>query len=247
MFATLLLCAVPVGLVAWIRHDLRQYAAFKRATTSAARVAFYLRWSWLGFVILTGASLLVLAVLGRFADAFGLPPEFAPFVPPPEPEVPEPSDGDGYVGFLIGAAIGITVLIAVQLLKYRRTKALMIGDVEPLIPRNGAEILASLPLCLNAGFSEELFFRLALPLLVTTVTGSALAGLAIACVVFGLVHAYQGYKGVLGTMVLGCLFLWMYLSTGSLLRPMILHASIDLVALVVRPSIVRWLSPRPRP
>jgi membrane protease YdiL (CAAX protease family) len=242
MITTLLLCAVPVGLVAWILHDLRQYAAFKRETSSAGRVAFYLRWTWQGFVMLSGASLLLLAAQGRIADVLGLPPEFADFAPPVDATAPSPDDGEAYVGFIIGATLGVAVLVAVQLLQLRRTKAVIVGDVEPLIPRNRAEMLAVLPLCLNAGFSEELFFRLALPLLVTTVTGSAIAGLVSAGVAFGLVHAYQGYKGVLATTALGALLTWMYLSSGSLLRPMLLHAAIDVVALIVRPSLARWLS-----
>ncbi|MBP7288616.1 MAG: CPBP family intramembrane metalloprotease [Nannocystaceae bacterium] len=242
MFTTVLLCAVPVGLVAWILNDLRQYAAFKREASSAGRVGFYLRWSWQGFVMLSGASLLLLAAQGRLADVLGLPPEFADFAPPVDATAPSPDDGDTYVGFVIGATLGVAALVAVQLLQLRRTKALIVGDVEPLIPRNRTEMLASLPLCLNAGFSEELFFRLALPLLVTTVTGSAIAGLVSAGIAFGLVHAYQGYKGVLATTALGALLTWMYLSSGSLLRPMLLHAAIDVVALIVRPSLARWLS-----
>lgn len=242
MFTTVVLCAVPVGLVAWILHDLRQYAAFKREASSAGRVGFYLRWSWQGFAMLSGASLLLLAAQGRLADVLGLPPEFADFAPPVDATAPSPDDGEAYVGFVIGATLGVAVLVAVQLLQLRRAKALIVGDVEPLIPRNRAEMLASLPLCLNAGFSEELFFRLALPLLVTTVTGSAIAGLVSAGIAFGLVHAYQGYKGVLATTALGALLTWMYLSSGSLLRPMLLHAAIDVVALIVRPSLARWLS-----
>lgn len=242
MFTTVVLCAVPVGLVAWILHDLRQYAAFKREASSAGRVGFYLRWSWQGFAMLSGASLLLLAAQGRLADVLGLPPEFADFAPPVDATAPSPDDGEAYVGFVIGATLGVAVLVAVQLLQLRRAKARIVGDVEPLIPRNRAEMLASLPLCLNAGFSEELFFRLALPLLVTTVTGSAIAGLVSAGIAFGLVHAYQGYKGVLATTALGALLTWMYLSSGSLLRPMLLHAAIDVVALIVRPSLARWLS-----
>lgn len=242
MFTTVVLCAVPVGLVAWILHDLRQYAAFKREASSAGRVGFYLRWSWQGFAMLSGASLLLLAAQGRLAAVLGLPPEFADFAPPVDATAPSPDDGEAYVGFVIGATLGVAVLVAVQLLQLRRAKALIVGDVEPLIPRNRAEMLASLPLCLNAGFSEELFFRLALPLLVTTVTGSAIAGLVSAGIAFGLVHAYQGYKGVLATTALGALLTWMYLSSGSLLRPMLLHAAIDVVALIVRPSLARWLS-----
>lgn len=241
MLATLLLCAVPFALVAWIRHDLREYAAFGRETTSIGRRAFYLRWSWQGFVALTGAALVVLAVLGRLGDLLAIPPELAALAPAPTPELAA-DDDDGAIGFVIGATLGLAVLIGVQHLRLRRTRALMIGNVAPLLPRDRAETFAAIPLCVSAGVSEELFFRLALPLLVTTVTGSALVGLAVGVVVFGIAHAYQGYKGVLGTAAMGALFTWLYLGSGSLLRPMLVHTAVDLVALVVRPSLVRWSS-----
>jgi membrane protease YdiL (CAAX protease family) len=242
MLATLLLCALPLGLGAWIHHDLRQYAAFKRETTSIGRRRFYLRWTWQGFAALTGAALVVLAVLGRLGDVLGVPPEFAALVPTRDVDMPQEDDGEAYLGFVIGAGFGVVVFVALQVLRFRRTRAVLLGDVEPLIPRDALEQLASLPLCLNAGFSEELFFRLALPLLVTTVTGSAAAGLVVGCVTFGLAHLYQGYKGVLGTTAMGAMFTWLYLDSGSLLLPMIIHAAIDVIALVVRPTLVRWLS-----
>ena len=246
MLATVLLLAIPIALGAWIRHDLLQYAAFKRETTSAGRRAFYLRWTWQGFVALTGTALIVLAAIGRLGDIVGLPPEFAALAPSLDADTLQ-EDADAYAGFVVGACLGIVMFVALQVLRFRRTRAVLLGDLEPLIPRDRAERLASLPLCLNAGFSEELFFRLALPLLVATVTGSAIAGLVVGCVAFGLAHVYQGYKGVLGTMAMGAVFTWLYLDSGSLLRPMLVHAAIDVVALVVRPMLAAWLSNRRRP
>ena len=38
-----------------------------------------------------------------------------------------------------------------------------------------------------------------------------------------------------------------YLSHGSLLRVMLIHAAIDIVALLVRPAITEWLARRGRP
>ncbi|MFB2351758.1 CPBP family intramembrane glutamic endopeptidase, partial [Priestia megaterium] len=77
------------------------------------------------------------------------------------------------------------------------------GDIEPLMPRNAAEIACAIPLAINAGVTEEVFFRLALPLLAVQATGSALAGFAIACAAFALVHWYQGWKGMLVVFAVG--------------------------------------------
>nr|WP_302849127.1 CPBP family intramembrane glutamic endopeptidase [Sphingobium sp. AS12] len=105
------------------------------------------------------------------------------------------------------------------------------------MPRNRSEILSAIPMAISAGVVEELFFRLALPLLAAQVTGSALAGFAIACVAFALVHLYQGWKGMVFVFVAGVWFAWLYLGSGSLLKLILLHILIDLVALVVRPTI----------
>jgi membrane protease YdiL (CAAX protease family) len=140
--------------------------------------------------------------------------------------------------------LGLSIIAFVQWRRLRRLVLPVMGDVEPLLPRNGRERLIAIPLSLNAGFSEELFFRLALPLLIAHVTGSAVAALAIATVAFGLVHAYQGWKGVAGTALIGGVLMIQYLVHGSLLRVMVIHAAIDLVALLVRPALGEWLARR---
>jgi membrane protease YdiL (CAAX protease family) len=53
------------------------------------------------------------------------------------------------------------------------------------------------------------------------------------------VHVYQGWIGVVATTVLGLVFTGLYLATGALALPVALHAAIDLMALVVRPTLMR--------
>jgi membrane protease YdiL (CAAX protease family) len=55
----------------------------------------------------------------------------------------------------------------------------------------------------------------------------------VAGAVFGLAHAYQGVTGVVTTGVLGGVLAALYLGTGSLLLPVVLHALIDLRFLLV--------------
>ena len=55
----------------------------------------------------------------------------------------------------------------------------------------------------------------------------------IAAVAFGLAHAYQGLAGIVTTGVLGGVMAAVYLQTGSLLLPVLLHAVIDLRFLLV--------------
>jgi uncharacterized protein len=52
-------------------------------------------------------------------------------------------------------------------------------------------------------------------------------------VAFGLAHAYQGLVGIVPTGLLGGIMAAVYLQTGSLLLPVLLHAVIDLRFLLV--------------
>lgn len=50
----------------------------------------------------------------------------------------------------------------------------------------------------------------------------------ITSIVFGLAHAYQGWKGILITGVMGFAFARLYIAYESLWIPIILHIIIDL-------------------
>ena len=68
--------------------------------------------------------------------------------------------------------------------------------------------------------------------LLSTLHGSlSLNGTAlvlVAATIFGLVHVYQGITGIVGTALGGVLFCVLYVVTGSLLAPILLHILIDL-------------------
>lgn len=245
MLATIWLMVVLVGLFAWTLQDNRQYACFKAVEDSAARRAFYRRWTVQSFVFLTGASAVTLLILGRSTALIGLPAEFQALAAAlSRPARSQAASGDAMLGMTIGFVLGLAVIIAVQVWRIKKMLIPVASDVEALIPRNTAERLAVAPLCLNAGFSEELFFRLALPLLIAHVTGSTVVGIVAAIVLFGSIHAYQGWKGVVATTLAGAFLTFVYFKSGSLLRPMVLHATIDTVALIVRPWIVGRLAAR---
>lgn len=241
MIASIWLVLLIAGLAAWTWIDARQYAAFKLVQDSAERRAAFMRWAGQSFIILTGASVITFLILGRFDAPFGIPAEFQPLSQALQSENATKS-ADGAVGFAIGLAIGISILVATQIYRIRKSLKPVMADVEPMIPRNGKEMLAVLPLCVNAGFSEELLFRLALPLLIAQVTGSVAIAFVGSTLIFGLVHAYQGWKGVVATALVGGLFVLIYLSRGSLLHVMILHALIDVIALIVRPAIAKKIA-----
>jgi len=57
----------------------------------------------------------------------------------------------------------------------------------------------------------------------------------LSAVVFGLGHLYQGWKGVITTGIGGLVLAILYVSTGSLLAPMVVHAVVVLRVLLILP------------
>ena len=112
-----------------------------------------------------------------------------------------------------------------------------IGNVGSLFPRNRPEIVHAAAMSIAAGVSEELAFRLFLPLLVALVSGSAFVAFGVAVAAFGAMHLYQGRAGVIATTLVGALMAAVYLMTGELWLAMVLHALIDLNSLVLRPML----------
>ena len=104
-----------------------------------------------------------------------------------------------------------------------------------LLPRTPGERRLFTLVGITAGVCEEWLYRGFFLAVVSALAGGLpeLALVAIAAVAFGLAHAYQGAVGVLTTGVLGGVMAALYLGTGSLLLPVLLHAAIDLRFLLV--------------
>jgi membrane protease YdiL (CAAX protease family) len=60
--------------------------------------------------------------------------------------------------------------------------------------------------------------------------------LLISSVIFGLNHLYEGIHGVVGSALAGFLFGLLFLLGGNLLLPIVVHALVDLRALVILPT-----------
>ena len=81
---------------------------------------------------------------------------------------------------------------------------------------------------INAGITEELIFRGFLLWYLEPFVG--IAGAAVLAVVaFTLAHAYQGVAHVPALALASTYFVGLYLGTGSLLLPVVLHAVIDVM------------------
>jgi membrane protease YdiL (CAAX protease family) len=104
-----------------------------------------------------------------------------------------------------------------------------------VLPRTAGERRLFTVVGVTAGVCEEWLYRGFFLAVVAASTGGlpVWALVAVAAVAFGLAHAYQGPAGIVGTGVLGGGMAVMYLQTGSLLLPVVLHALIDLRFLFV--------------
>jgi uncharacterized protein len=101
-----------------------------------------------------------------------------------------------------------------------------------LLPRTPGERRLFTLVGVTAGVCEEWLYRGFFLAVVAAVAGgpSTAVLVAVAAVAFGLAHAYHG---VVTTGVLGGIMAALYLDTGSLLLPVLLHAAIDLRFLLV--------------
>lgn len=104
-----------------------------------------------------------------------------------------------------------------------------VEGVADLLPRTKKEKGMWAFVSLSAGICEEIIYRGFLVFLLQAIFPEIPIFLIILIpsALFGLSHFYQGLQGIIGTGVLGALFLSLFLASGSLLLPIILHFIID--------------------
>ena len=115
--------------------------------------------------------------------------------------------------------------------------------LRPLLPHTRSELVRFIFLCVTAGICEEVLFRgylLWYLSCLVPIVAACLAGAAL----FGMAHAYQGSGGVLRTGAVGAGLVVLYLLSGSLWLPMLLHAFIDVNSGLLAYS---FLKERPQP
>ena len=233
--ALLALALVAALALRAARKDRREYSRFRRYRSTVRRQAMLRRWL-LESMVLFGGSAIVLLVLVH--------PLLGPLLSTAQATAPvawlrDALGGGLGIGLLIAALVAVSVLTLVGARSARREGGVvMVGDIAALLPRNRPELGWGAALSLNAGVVEEALFRLALPALLVVATGEPLSAFALASLVFGVLHVYQGAVGVMATTVLGLLFSALYVVSGSIVLVMVLHALLDLRTLVVIPVTV---------
>jgi membrane protease YdiL (CAAX protease family) len=124
------------------------------------------------------------------------------------------------------ATIGLFRMIA---LRWDISESRLLGQ---LLPRTSEERRVFALLSVAAGSGEEMAYRgYAIPVLAPLlgVPGAAV----LTTLIFGVLHSYQGWLGILRTTLMGGVLAWGFLASGSLWPPIIAHTAIDLLAGIV--------------
>ncbi|GHE13053.1 CPBP family intramembrane glutamic endopeptidase [Klenkia taihuensis] len=228
-----------------VGHVLHRRFEDRMRTDARARRSFYLRL----LVLEWGLSLLVLVVFLA-----------APDVDAGQVGLRWPQ---AWPGWITSAACLLLLAFVVVSTRALRSGALAAAAPAPtgrhgeppvqstvaLLPRSGAERRLFAVVGVTAGVCEEWLYRGFFLAVVAAVAPGLPSGVlvVVAAVAFGAAHAYQGAGGVLLTGVLGGVFAALYLQTGSLLLPVLLHAAVDLRFLLVPTAALPPLGPRVRP
>lgn len=209
--------ALMLAILAWTVWGIPEYARLKRALADGHRQA--LRREYVLTIAGTGvlalwAVLVTDGIWSWASDRVGLAEGALP-------------DRGLLSGFL--AAVGIGLALPIVLARMGRGTPATAGDSAALLPLTASERRLYVAVALTAGFGEELVYRGFLVAFLAAATPlNGWVVLAVAAVVFGLAHAYQGIAGVLATTVLGGVLLLLFAVSGSLLVPVVVHALIDL-------------------
>lgn len=134
---------------------------------------------------------------------------------------------------LVGWSVGATGAALLLMFGFRAaSERLGIADTRilaELLPRTRRERRIFALLSLAAGTGEELAYRGYSITMLAPVTGlgNAVIGTTL---VFGIMHAYQGWFGVVRTTAMGAILAGTFVLSGSLWPCMIAHTAIDLLA-----------------
>ena len=218
------------GMLAWIVFaepwlGVKGYRRFLTELPKAqdTRRRFYLRWTGL-LTILGSVVLAAFAFLpGLNWSALGMRGDLSRVEPL-------------MIIVMVAGSIG-GAMAASMMAKPRGTPTQIVGDIAAMLPTTREERRYFILLSFAAGIFEEIVWRGMVVFTVYAIAPDAAVywPIAISAIVFGIAHVYQGTKGVILTAYLGGVLCWLYLYSGSLLLPMLLHVVIDVRAGFSRP------------
>lgn len=251
----IILIALVVITIFSFRRDKKQYEYFKSLKNTDDRQKFFKKWTIEPFFLYGIMSIVILLLIGQINSLKVMPEFLVDFAD----SIPLKGD-ENNDSFLSGVLRGITLsivpllvlgsIIGTYIKEYKGFKDRKLTVSQPaesdfrnldsLIPRNYKERIWGAILSINAGFSEELFFRVLAPILIYSCSGSALIAIAASTIWFALGHYYQGVAGMIATFFVGMVLFSVYLITQNIWITIIVHAILDINGLVLSP----WLKER---
>jgi membrane protease YdiL (CAAX protease family) len=128
------------------------------------------------------------------------------------------------------AAAAYLALLAIRIRSgWRRSTPERNQRARIFLPETREEFWYWIPISLLAGVCEEFAYRGVAFQILCGILGSVDLALGVCVVGFGLIHAAQGPRGILGTMLIAVVFHIMVLLTHGLYLAMAFHASYDLM------------------
>lgn len=220
---TIVVCAFAIlypiyGLLVYPKSKLE---LLFRQSPAAVRKRLYLEtmmWQWL----LAGFAIYAWVQGNRSLANLGLKISFGP-------------------GFLLGATLVLAsiayMLWQMQLVRQlpdaRQKVRSEVKFYSQTLPRSQGELFLFMLFAITVGFCEELLYR---GFLIPYIEAFSNKGVAVllSSVFFGLSHAYyQGWDRALSTGGMGIVFAGLYIFSGSLWLPIILHAFMDMNGAIV--------------
>ena len=142
-----------------------------------------------------------------------------------------------------GLSLGLAVALGGLLLwsgmrlqaKAQKIRNKVKGGVKALLPETPEEQRWLAAVSFGAGISEELLFRgfLFFYLSLWFPHIHSLECVLLTSLIFGMGHLYQGWKGILATGLVGLVMAGLYVLTGNLIVPILVHTALDLRATLI--------------
>ena len=154
------------------------------------------------------------------------------------------------VTIAVSVVVVLSLATSVRAFRTRGDRQLrqLIKVAGALLPLSTAERWWFVAVAIGAGLSEELLARgFVIFYLWQRIPGEDVTWIVWGSgFVFGVCHLYQGWRHVILYTILGACFAWLYLITGSLLLPIIVHAAIDLrIAVIMTQERLQTLQAEP--
>lgn len=105
-----------------------------------------------------------------------------------------------------------------------------------LLPRTRKERILAAGMAVTGGVFAELLYRGLFIVLVASMDVPLWIAAVLSVVLFSLAHLYQGWWGLVSAGLSGTLFTILYLGTGSLVVPILVHVALNLRSIVFPPA-----------